>query len=99
MAVGFRASKITSNIPTKSPREVKKAWTLSESVLPDEFISPYAGRPYRRYDHNLDKTVDTATEIVSMGVEHFADPELMFRLYTIDPDHFHMILSMTRNTY
>ena len=52
-------------------------------------------------EHNLtlDKTIDTATEIVSMGVEHFADPELMFRLYTIDPDHFHMILSMTRNTY
>ena len=99
MAVGFRASKITSNIPTKSPREVKKAWTLSESVLPDEFISPYAGRPYRKYDRTLNKTVDTATEFVSMGVEHFADPELMFRLYTIDPDHFHMILSMTRNTY
>ena len=99
MAVNFRASKITSNIPTKSAREVKKAWTLSESVLPDEFISPYAGRPYQKYDRILNKTVDTATEIVSMGVEHFADPELMFRLYTIDPDHFHMILSMTRNTY
>tara|TARA_R100000278_G_scaffold62580_1_gene50652 strand:+ start:31 stop:1389 length:1359 start_codon:yes stop_codon:yes gene_type:complete len=99
MAVGFRTSKITDTVPTKSPREVKKAWTLKESVLPDDFISPYVGRPYRRYDRTLNKTVDTATEVISMGVEHFADPELMFRLYTIDPDHFHMILSMTRNTY
>ena len=99
MAVGFRTSKITDTVPTKSPKEVKKAWTLKESVLPDDFISPYVGRPYRKYDRTLNKTVDTATEVISMGVEHFADPELMFRLYTIDPDHFHMILSMTRNTY
>ena len=99
MAVGFRTSRVTSNVATKSSREVKRAWELSEQVLPDEFISPYAGRPYRKYSRDLDKTIDTATEITSMGVEHFADPELMFRLYTVDPDHFHMILSMTRNTY
>ena len=95
MAVNWRTSRVTSNAPTKT--KVKKAWTLAEGVLPDEFITPYVGRPYRRgYSQGY---ADTATEVISMGVEHFASPELMFRLYSVDPDHFHMILSMTRNVY
>ncbi len=93
MAVGWRTSRVTSNIPTKAKTKVKRAWTLKEKVLPDEFITPYVGRPYVQYG------ADRATEVVSMGVEHFATPELMFRLYSVDPDHFHMILSLTRNTY
>jgi SPP1 gp7 family putative phage head morphogenesis protein len=93
MAVGWRTSRVTSNIPTKAKTKVKRAWTLKEKVLPDEFITPYVGRPYVRLG------ADRATEVVSMGVEHFATPELMFRLYSVDPDHFHMILSLTRNTY
>ena len=93
MSVGWRSSRVTSNIPTKAKTKVKRAWTLKEKVLPDEFIDPYVGRPYYQFG------VDRATEVVSMGVEHFATPELMFRLYTIDPDHFHMILSLTRNVY
>ena len=93
MAVNWRTSRITSNIPTKAKTKVKRAWTLKEKVLPDEFISPYVGRPYVRLGS------DRATEVVSMGVEHFATPELMFRLYSVDPDHFHMILSLTRNIY
>jgi len=95
MAVNWRTSRVTSNITTKV--KVKKAWTLRESVLPDEFIAPYVGRPYRKgYSQGY---ADTATEVISMGVEHFASPELMFRLYSVDPDHFHMILSLTRNVY
>ena len=95
MAVNWRTSRVTSNAPTKT--KVKKAWTLSESVLPDEFITPYVGRPNRKgYSQGY---ADTPTELISMGVEHFASPELMFRLYSVDPDHFHMILSMTRNVY
>ena len=93
MSVGWRSSRVTSKIPTKAKTKVKRAWTLKEKVLPDEFIDPYVGRPYYQFG------VDRATEVVSMGVEHFATPELMFRLYTIDPDHFHMILSLTRNVY
>jgi len=93
MSVGWRSSRVTSNIPTKAKTKVKRAWTLKEKVLPDEFIDPYVGRPYYQFG------IDRATEVVSMGVEHFATPELMFRLYTIDPDHFHMILSLTRNVY
>ena len=93
MAVGWRTSRVTSNIPTKAKTKVKRAWTLKEKVLPDEFITPYVGRPYVQYG------ADRATEVISMGVEHFATPELMFRLYSVDPDHFHMILSLTRNTY
>ena len=42
---------------------------------------------------------DEATEVISMGAEHFSDPENMFRLYQADPEHFFMILSLTRTTY
>jgi SPP1 gp7 family putative phage head morphogenesis protein len=98
MAVNWRTSRVTSNAPTKT--KVKKAWTLSEGVLPDEFITPYVGRPYRSRNRGYKQGfTDTATEVISMGVEHFASPELMFRLYSVDPDHFHMILSLTRNVY
>jgi hypothetical protein len=93
MALDFRTSRVTSNIPTKRKGAVKKAWTLKEAVLPDEFITPYVGRPYEVFGK------DAATEVISVGVEHFSSPELMFRLYSIDRDHFHMILSLTRNTY
>jgi len=98
MAVNWRTSRVISNAPTKT--KVKKAWTLSEGVLPDEFITPYVGRPYRSRNKGYKQgSTDTATEVISMGVEHFASPELMFRLYSVDPDHFHMILSLTRNVY
>ena len=98
MAVNWRTSRVISNAPTKT--KVKKAWTLSEGVLPDEFITPYVGRPYRSRNRGYKQGfTDTATEVISMGVEHFASPELMFRLYSVDPDHFHMILSLTRNVY
>jgi len=93
MALDFRTSRVTSNIPTKSAKRVAKAWTLREAVLPDKFITPYVGRPYEMFGG------DVATEVISVGVEHFAHPELMFRLYSIDRDHFHMILSLTRNAY
>jgi SPP1 gp7 family putative phage head morphogenesis protein len=94
MAVNWRTSRASSPYRTKSPKLVKKAWTLQESVIPDEFITPYVGRPYY-----TNKGLDSATEVISVGVEHFASPELMFRLYSVDPDHFHMILSLTRNVY
>ena len=83
-----------------------------ESVLADSFISPYVGRPYKQRT-SVDRTpanqmpknlkpgqeYDSATEVISMGVEHFSDPESMFRLYQADPEHFYMILSLTRTVY
>ena len=111
LAIAFRNNRVKSLTPV-SPKKLKgtisDGYYLREAVLEDSFISPYVGRPYRTssMDTNLipkgvkaGEIFDEATEVISMGAEHFSDPENMFRLYQADPDHFYMILSLTRTTY
>lgn len=64
-----------------------KFYKRSEKAYPDEFITPYVGKIYR----------DGGTEVLSVGMEHFASPELMVRLAAKDPDHFALILGMMRS--
>ena len=87
---------------------ISDGYYLREAVIRDTFISPYVGRPYRTTGRDITKlpkgvdvgeVYDEATEVISMGAEHFSDPENMFRLYQADPEHFFMILSLTRTTY
>ena len=54
----------------------------SEVAVPDKFIAPYVGRDYG----------NRATEVFSMGVEHFATPRGMQQLYVKDPEHFYLVL-------
>ena len=113
MAVAFRNNRVKSMTPV-SPKKLKGTITggydEAEKVLADSFIYPYAGRPYRRQvtRFNRDKVpsgfdvgdvYDEATEIISMGAEHFIDEAAMFRLYQADPDHFYMMMSLTRTQY
>lgn len=55
-----------------------------EVALPDKFISPYVGKIYQK----------GTTEVISMGVEHFADAKSLARLRKEDPDHFNFILGV-----
>tara|TARA_A100000172_G_scaffold80908_1_gene71869 strand:+ start:2475 stop:4805 length:2331 start_codon:yes stop_codon:yes gene_type:complete len=111
LAIAFRNNRVKSLTPV-SPKNLKgtisDGYSLREAVLKDSFISPYVGRPYRTssIDTNIipkgvkaGEVFDEATEVISMGAEHFSDPENMFRLYQADPEHFYMILSLTRTTY
>ena len=111
LAIAFRNNRVKSLTPV-SPKKLKgtisDGYYLREAVLEDSFISPYVGRPYRTssMDTNIipkgvkaGEIFDEATEVISMGAEHFSDPENMFRLFQADPDHFYMILSLTRTTY
>lgn len=56
----------------------------NEVALPDKFISPYVGKIYQK----------GTTEVISMGVEHFADPKSLAKLRREDPDHFNFILGI-----
>lgn len=59
-----------------------------EVAYPDKFISPYIGKSYEPYNF---------TEVVSVGLEHFATPEKMEKLYTEDREHFEFILGVLAN--
>jgi hypothetical protein len=58
-----------------------------EVYYPDKFIDPYVGRIYQ----------DGSTEVVSMGIENFADPLKMAELYKKDPEHFNFIMGILSN--
>ena len=66
----------------------------SERALEDDWVNPYVGKVYRD-----GKGKDWATEVLTMGAEHFSTPGGMFRLYARDPDLFHLIVSLTRKAY
>ncbi len=115
LALAFRNNRIKSDFPVSPKKlkgTIMDGYAQRESVLTDSFISPYVGRPYKQRTsatstpaNQMPKGLkpgqeyDSATEVISMGVEHFSDPESMFRLYQADPEHFYMILSLTRTAY
>jgi hypothetical protein len=49
-----------------------------EVALPGKFIDPYIGKIY-----DMD-----ATEVISMGLQHFTDPEKMLEFYRKDPERY-----------
>lgn len=53
----------------------------SERALPDDFVDPYVGKLYT-----------FATEVESVGLEHFVNGFSMAELYRDDPDHFFLVL-------
>lgn len=59
------------------------AYGEGETAYPDHFVAPYVGKFY-----------DDATEVVSVGLEHFVDGRAMFELYRRDPEHFYLILGI-----
>ena len=98
MAVEWRGIRATSD-RTKTLRAITgvSGYRSNEVALEDDWVSPYVGKVYR---FNVNgKTTDTATEVLTMGAEHFSTPAAMFRLYARDPDLFHLIVALTRKAY
>lgn len=74
-----RLSEITGN----------PAYDSSEVAKPDNFYSPYVGKTYKNINGQ-----DTATEVLSMGVELlYADPVAFQR---DDPEYFDFIVAILR---
>lgn len=57
-------------------------YTKDEVALENHFVDPYVGKQYP----------DSATEVLSVGLEHFESPEKMLKLYKRDPEHFFLTL-------
>jgi hypothetical protein len=53
-----------------------------EFAVPDKFVDPYVGKTYD----------DQATEVLSVGLEHFHSPESMLSLYKKDRQHFLLVV-------
>lgn len=69
--------------PTPLEKLVPKGdYEKGEVALEDHFINPYAGKVYP----------DSATEVLSLGLEHFSSPDRMLQLYRRDPEHFFLTL-------
>ena len=72
-----------SDEPVKLSQLVPKdQYKDDEVALEDTFVNPYVGKIYP----------DMATEVLSMGLEHFASPELLTKLYQRDPEHVFLTL-------
>lgn len=69
----------------KSFREIYGDDTIEADHHGYEFdgVSDYAGRVYEG---------SGSTEVTSVGLEYFTDPEAMLHLFTVDPDHFGFVL-------
>jgi SPP1 gp7 family putative phage head morphogenesis protein len=63
----------------------------NEIRYPGKFVDDYVSRVY--IDKKTGKR-EEATEVISVGLEHFAKPETMAHLYHRDPDMFELILGI-----
>jgi len=72
-----------SDQPSKLQDLVPKGTYKSDEVaLEDSFVDPYVGKQYP----------DLATEVLSVGLEHFADEHRFVKLYQQDPEHLFLTL-------
>lgn len=60
-----------------------------EVALEDTFVDPYVGKQYP----------DLASEVLSMGLEHFSSEKLLTRLYTQDPEHVFLTLGALKTMH
>lgn len=92
-AAEWRRQKASDFAKNGQP-EIKELKTLipgyvsDEKAFQDKYIDPYVGRIYPPY---LGRPV---SEVVSVGVEHFASPRKMTELYLKDPSHFELSLGI-----
>lgn len=72
-----------SSQPTKLkelvPNDIYKD---GEVALEDTFVDPYVGKVY----------TDSASEVLSMGLERFSSKQELVKLYTQDPEHFFLTM-------
>jgi hypothetical protein len=85
---GFLLSRRTTE-RVKSLRSLtgNKGYKSHEVAYEDHFIDPYVGR---YYSHGI-------SEVFSMGMESFSDPEMLARRAAADPQHIALMLGFVRS--
>lgn len=78
LSEGWRDSKATGATTTLNEIINSSRYRATEVAKPDKYATPYVGKVYE----------DSATEVISIGMEHFRLPENMIRLYEDDKSHF-----------
>jgi len=64
-------------------------YDADERAIPGGFVNSYVGKIY----------TTRSTEVVSVGIEHFATEDGMLNLYNQDREHFDFILGVLRNDF
>ncbi|MFN8607064.1 MAG: hypothetical protein U0931_06010 [Vulcanimicrobiota bacterium] len=79
-----------SSEPTRLSQLVPEGkYKDDEVALEDTFVDPYVGKVYP----------DLASEVLSMGLEHFSSEKLLTRLYTQDPEHVFLTLGAIKTMH
>lgn len=91
-AQSFIMSRTTSNeIKRLKDLNPDRGYEDYEMAFPGNFIDPYVGKVY--VDGVLtNRTIRGSTEVISMGLQHFAYSSDMVKLYNRDKEHFYLIL-------
>jgi hypothetical protein len=75
-------SRASGEIKSMSVLTGSDSYNSNEKGYPDKFIHPYVGKVYN----------DSATEVISMGLELFAHSWTMHNFHKQDPEHFYFVL-------
>jgi len=81
-AVEWRSRRATGDA-----QPLGRGYDANERAIPGNFVDKYVGTIYPH----------RSTEVVSMGIEHFATEDGMLNLYNQDREHFDFILGVLRN--
>jgi hypothetical protein len=79
-------SRSSGEITPLSQLTGNNGYGAEEKALPDSFIDHYVGKLYGR----------GITEVHSMGLQAFADPDKLVDLYKQDPEHFRLMMRFIR---
>lgn len=90
-AVALRAQLATDPQVTKSLNELRQTegYGIDEIAIPGRFLEPYTGKVY--------PSEAKATEIISMGVEHYLSDPIRFAREA--PEHFRLIWDVMHGKY
>jgi hypothetical protein len=80
-------SRATGGLTSLRRLTGQKEYAASETAYPDKFVSPYVGKFY-----------PDATEVLSVGLEHFSSPSAMLDLFTEDKQHFNLVIDFLKET-
>jgi hypothetical protein len=78
--------RATGEITPLSQLTGNNGYRSEEAAYPDNFIDHYVGKLYGR----------GITEVHSMGLQAFADPDKLVDLYKKDPEHFRLMMRFIR---
>jgi hypothetical protein len=85
-ARAFVKKRATGSATTLRKLVPGAGYRYDEIAYPDDFISPYVGKKY-----------PDCTEVFSMGLQYFSDPQKMFLLSQKDPEHFSLMMGFVIN--